>query len=99
MIVAAQIRAARALLGVDQRRLAQMAGISLPTLQRMEAATGEVRGTVDKLMRLVRALEAAGIELLGENTPSTGLGRGVRLRDVKTAAAAGALPESGLSQG
>lgn len=81
MIIAAQIRAARALLGIDQRQLAELAGVSLPTIQRMEASTGEVRGTVDKLMKLIRALEAAGIEIIGEHAPSSGVGRGVRLRD------------------
>ena len=79
MIVAAQIRAARALLGIDQRQLAELAGVSLPTIQRMESASGEVRGTVDKLMRLIRALEGAGIEILGEHATSAGTGRGVRL--------------------
>jgi transcriptional regulator with XRE-family HTH domain len=83
MIIAAQIRAARALLGIDQRQLADLAGVSLPTIQRMEAATGEVRGTVDKLMKLIRALEGAGIELIGEHAPSAGLGRGVRLRQTR----------------
>lgn len=80
MIIAAQIRAARALLGIDQRQLAERAGVSLPTVQRMEAAPGEVRGTVDRLMRVIRALEGAGIEILGEHAPSAGTGRGVRLR-------------------
>ena len=87
MIVAAQIRAARALLGIDQRQLAEMAGVSLPTIQRMEAASGEVRGTVDKLMRLIRALETAGIEILGEYAPSAGVGRGVRLRETQCGSA------------
>lgn len=90
MIVAAQIRAARALLGIDQRQLADLAGVSLPTIQRMEASTGEVRGTVDKLMKLIRALEAAGIEIIGEHAVSAGLGRGVRLRDSQVASAPGA---------
>jgi transcriptional regulator with XRE-family HTH domain len=89
MIIAAQIRAARALLGIDQRQLADLAGVSLPTVQRMEAAPGEVRGTVDKLMRVIRALEGAGVELLGENAPSSGSGRGVRLRASGRAAAGG----------
>lgn len=80
MIIAAQIRAARALLGLDQRQLAELAGVSLPTIQRMEAAQGEVRGTVDTLMKLVRALDAAGVELLGDHAASFGQGRGVRLR-------------------
>ena len=93
MIIAAQIRAARALLGIDQRKLAEMAGVSLPTIQRMEATVGEVRGTVDKLMKLIRALEAAGIEILGEHAPSQGLGRGVRLRETQ----AGAMPAESAS--
>lgn len=88
MIVAAQIRAARALLGIDQRQLAELAGVSLPTIQRMEAAPGEVRGTVEKLMRLIRALEAAGIEILGEHALSSGIGRGVRLREAPDGAVA-----------
>lgn len=80
MITAGQLKAARALLGFDQRRLAQVAGLSLATVQRMEASGGVVRGNVDSLVKLVRALEAAGIELLGENAASHGTGRGVRLR-------------------
>ncbi len=81
MITASQLRAARALLGIDQRQLAALAGVSLPTIQRMEASTGQVRGVVDTLMKVVDALEAAGIELLGPGRPSHGQGRGVRLKD------------------
>lgn len=80
MITGAQVRAARALLGIDQRRLAELSGLSLPTVQRMEASDGVVRSNVDSLMKLVGALEGAGIELIGENTASAGGGRGVRLR-------------------
>jgi transcriptional regulator with XRE-family HTH domain len=81
MITAAQIRAARALLGMDQRSLADAAGLSLPTIQRMEASTGaQVRGNVDSLVKVVEALERAGVELIGEGTASTGGGRGVRLK-------------------
>ena len=80
MITAAQLRAARALAGLDQKRLAEAAGLSVPTIQRMEASEGVVRGTVDSLTRLVAALEAAGIELIGEGAVSPGGGRGVRLR-------------------
>ena len=79
MITAAQMRAARALLGVDQRALAELAGLSLPTIQRMEASDGVVRGHVDSLMKLVGALEAAGIELIAEGAASAQGGRGVRL--------------------
>jgi transcriptional regulator with XRE-family HTH domain len=79
MISAGQLRAARALLGLDQRGLAELAGLSVPTIQRMEASTGVVRGNVESLMKLVDALHAAGIELIGESTTSSGAGRGVRL--------------------
>jgi predicted transcriptional regulator len=54
MISPAQLRAARALLGIDQRTLAEMAGVSLPTIQRMEASTGNVRGVIDTLTKVVR---------------------------------------------
>lgn len=80
MITSGQVRAARALLGIDQRQLAERAGVSLPTIQRMEASDGVVRGIVDTLMKVIDALEAEGIELIGDNRPSEGGGRGVRLR-------------------
>ena len=80
MITAAQVRAARALLGIDQRELAQRCGLSLPTIQRMEASDGLVRGNVDSLTKVVEALVASGIELIGEGTTSSGGGRGVRLK-------------------
>jgi transcriptional regulator with XRE-family HTH domain len=80
MITGAQMRAARALLAIDQRELAQRCALSLPTIQRMEASNGVVRGNVDSLMKLVDALAAAGIELIGEGATSTGGGRGVRLK-------------------
>lgn len=80
MISAGQLRAARALLGIDQRRLAELCGLSLPTIQRMEASDGVVRGNVDSLMKLVGALQTVGVELIGEGAHSTSGGRGVRLR-------------------
>ena len=89
MITSQQMRAARALLGVDQRRLAEMAGLSLPTIQRMEASGGQVRGVIDTLVKVVGALESAGIELIGENAASTGTGRGVRLRQAVEGGTAG----------
>ncbi|OAN58608.1 helix-turn-helix domain-containing protein [Sphingobium sp. TCM1] len=81
MITSQQVRAARALLGIDQKELAALAGVSLPTIQRMETSGGQVRGVVDSLVRVISALERAGIELIGDNAPSQGKGRGVRLRD------------------
>ena len=80
MITGAQMRAARALLGIDQRQLAERAGLSLPTIQRMEASDGVVRGNVNSLMKLVDALAANGIELIGEGATSSKGGRGVRLK-------------------
>jgi transcriptional regulator with XRE-family HTH domain len=81
MMTAAQLRAARALIGLDQRRLAELAGLSIPTIQRMEASEGVIRGNVDSLMKLVEALNAVGIELIGEGALSQAGGRGVRLKD------------------
>jgi predicted transcriptional regulator len=81
VISAAQMRAARALLGIDQKALADLAGVSLPTVQRMEASVGNVRGMVDTLTKVVDALEAAGVELIGNEQPSQGRGRGVRFKE------------------
>jgi transcriptional regulator with XRE-family HTH domain len=80
MLTAAQLRAARALLGMDQRALAEASGLSLPTIQRMEASDGVVRGNVDSLMKLIAALDAAGVELIGAGAASGRGGRGVRMK-------------------
>jgi transcriptional regulator with XRE-family HTH domain len=80
MITAAQLRAARVLLGIDQRRLAKLSGLSVPTIQRMEASQAMVRGNVDSLVKLIAALDAAGIEMIDEGAISQSQGRGVRLR-------------------
>ncbi|AZO72565.1 MAG: helix-turn-helix domain-containing protein [Mesorhizobium sp.] len=80
MMTAAQMRAARALAGIDQRTLAERAGVSLPTIQRMEASEGVVRGVVDSLMKVIQALDDIGVELIGENQASERGGRGVRLK-------------------
>jgi transcriptional regulator with XRE-family HTH domain len=80
MITAAQMRAARALLGIDQRELAELAGVSVPTIQRMERSEGTVRGVVDTLTKVVEALDRAGLELIADNAVSASGGRGVRLK-------------------
>jgi transcriptional regulator with XRE-family HTH domain len=80
VITAGQLRASRALLGIDQRRLAEAAGLSLPTIQRMEASEEVIRGNVDSLMKLVAALDALGIELIADHVSSQTGGRGVRLK-------------------
>ena len=80
MITGPQMRAARALLCIDQKTLAELAGLSVPTVQRMEASSGNVRGLIESLTKVVAALELAGIELIKEGSESTASGRGVRLK-------------------
>lgn len=80
MITSAQMRAARALIGIDQKTLARLSGLSVPTIQRMETGPGNVRGVVDSLTKVVEALDHAGVELIGEGSTSDGRGRGVRLK-------------------
>jgi transcriptional regulator with XRE-family HTH domain len=81
MITAAQLRAARALAGIDQRELAERSGLSVPTIQRMEASDGVIRGNVDSLMKLIGALDVLGIVLIAESEDG---GRGVRLKQPAT---------------
>jgi transcriptional regulator with XRE-family HTH domain len=80
MITSAQLRAARVLLGIDQRQLADLSGLSVPTIQRMEASETMIRGNVDSLMKLITAFDKAGIEMIDEGATSSGEGRGVRLK-------------------
>lgn len=87
VLTGAQLRAARALLGIDQKTLADQAGVSLPTVQRMESSPGIVRGVIDTLTKIVNALDRAGIELIGEGGQSNGSGRGVRLKNTVERAA------------
>ena len=68
------------LLGLDQRQLAELSGLSVPTIQRMEASETMVRGNVDSLMKLIAALDLAGIEIIHEGAVSKTEGRGVRLK-------------------
>jgi len=81
MITSNQLRAARALLNIDQRETAELADLSVPTIQRMEASDGVIRGNVDSLMKLVAALDSAGIELINPGSTSVTGGRGVRLKE------------------
>ena len=75
MISAAQLRAARGLVGWSQTELARRAGLSLPTVKRVETDLG-IRVSDDARIKLRRALEAAGVAFIDEN----GGGAGVRLR-------------------
>jgi transcriptional regulator with XRE-family HTH domain len=80
MITGQQLRGARALLGLDQRSLAAACGLSVPTIQRMESSDGVVRGNVESLMKLIDALDRAGVELIGDGAVSAAGGRGIRLK-------------------
>ena len=80
MITAAQLKAARALLGIDQRKLADASGLSLPTIQRMEASEGNVRGNVDSLVKVIDALGVLGVEVIGAGSASQGGGGGGGLK-------------------
>ena len=71
---AEQLRAARGLLGWSQSDLAKRAGLSLPTVKRVESDTGSIRVSDDARAKLRRALEAAGVVFIDEN----GGGLGVR---------------------
>lgn len=102
MITSAQLRAARALLGIDQRRLADLCGLSVPTIQRMEASEGTIRGNVDSLMKLIAALDEAGVELIGSGSSSQGGGRGLRLKApdaLRTELASGGFASGGPASG
>jgi predicted transcriptional regulator len=68
------IRAARALLRWEQRDLAQVSGVSLPTIKRLEVTPGVLAANSSTVTALRRAFESAGIEF------TNGSGPGVRLR-------------------
>lgn len=76
MIGAAQIKAARALLGLDQQELSKLADVGISTLKRIELAT-EVTGSARSLWKIQQALEHAGVEFIPEES---GRGPGVRLK-------------------
>ena len=70
-----QLRAARGLLGWSQSELAERAGLSLPTVKRLEGGFGP-RVSDAARIRLQSAIENAGVEFIDEN----GGGLGVRFR-------------------
>jgi transcriptional regulator with XRE-family HTH domain len=92
VITSAQLRAARALLGIEQKKLAELSGLSIQTVQRMEASEDMIRGNVDSLMKLIGALDLAGIDLIEEGAASLGGGRGVRLKTTATVPPRGPAP-------
>lgn len=79
MLTAAQIKAARALLGWSQPRLASASGLSLPTIVRMEGQQGPGRSAAANVDAVQRALENAGIIFIAAEE-AKGAGPGVRLK-------------------
>jgi len=80
MMTSAQLKAARALLEMDQKMLSEHSGVSLTTIRRMEASSGTVRANVDTLVKVIEALNQQGVELINERAESMDGGRGVRLK-------------------
>jgi transcriptional regulator with XRE-family HTH domain len=76
MITAAQVKAARALLGLSQNELAEKTGLGIATIKRLELST-ELRGAATTLWKVQIALEEAGVEFLPASDES---GPGVRLK-------------------
>lgn len=74
-MTAEQLRAARGLLRIGQQELADMSGVSNPTIRRLEAMDGELSGHTSTIRALQAALEAAGVQFI----PANGGGPGVRI--------------------
>ncbi len=77
MINSEQIRGARGMLRWSAKKLSEMSGVSLPTIQRMEGARGLLRSSVASVLKVQNALEDAGVIFIDEDE----LGPGVRLRE------------------
>ncbi len=77
-ITADQLRAARALLRMEQRALAEAADVPVQTLKRYEGATGPLTGNYQNISSIIRVLEASGVTFLADGETTTG-GPGVRL--------------------
>ena len=74
-ILAHQLKAARALARLDQQELADRSGVSVPTIKRMEAGDGPIRGTYENVAAVVAVLEAAGVEFINSDRPGVRMGR------------------------
>jgi transcriptional regulator with XRE-family HTH domain len=79
LVAGAQLRAARALLRLEQEELAKAAGISANTIRKLENSEGRLEGRLSTIRALQHALEQAGIEFQDEGRP------GVRMRAMITA--------------
>ena len=74
-----QLKAARALLNWSQEQLAHAAGVSIPTIKRLEAQDGPLGGREETATRILSAMRTAHVEFIDENDG----GPGVRLRKPK----------------
>jgi transcriptional regulator with XRE-family HTH domain len=74
-ILAHQLKAARALARMDQQELADQSGVSVPTIKRMEAGDGPIRGTYENVAAVVAVLESAGVEFTNGDKPGVQLAR------------------------
>lgn len=81
MLTGEQVRAGRALVRMEQRQLAEAAGVSVQTVKRLEAVSGAISANTATEAAIRRALGAAGVIFVDEN----GEGPGVRLRKVRPA--------------
>ena len=71
-----QVKAARELLAWSQDQLAEKAGVSVPTVKRLEANDGLLGGRAETVSKIRTALESGGVVFIDEN----GGGPGVRLK-------------------
>lgn len=87
-LTAEQIRAARAMLRMEQTQLAERSGVSVETIKRLEGGRGPLKAQYETLKNIRTACEFAGIEFIdGEDRP------GVRLAEDRTAAFLKAMTE------
>ena len=73
MRYSSQIRAARALLGWSQSKLARAAGVGLTTLQRIEQNEGVVKGNFSTILKIQNVLEQAGIQFTDDEDGEIGV--------------------------
>jgi hypothetical protein len=60
---------------LDQQELADRSGVSVPTIKRMEAGDGPIRGTYENVVAVVAVIESAGVEFTNGNKPGVQLAR------------------------
>jgi predicted transcriptional regulator len=73
MLSGCQIRAARALLGISSRELAEISGVGWATIRRFELTNGIPDGRNSTFQSLRGAFESSGIEFLGDPEHSPGV--------------------------